>query len=121
MALIKSIKVAFCLAVLLLVAKPFLGFSVTSQLNTLKGASIYVKAFTKRKQEYVDGSEYSAETFQKKLAEPVAQFLLRLSFLFSIILPFAIISSISNSALRWLHTNFPPRGPSFLLNGSFLI
>ncbi len=109
------------MAVLLLVAKPFLGFSVTSQLNTIKGPNIYVKAFTKRKQEYVDGSEYSAETFQKKLAEPVARFLLRLSFLFGIILPFAFISSVSKRALRWLHINFPPCEPPYLLNGSFLI
>lgn len=121
MHIVKSVKIALSLAVLLLVAKPFLGFSVLSQLNNIKSANIYVKAFTKRKQEYVDGSEYSALTFQKKLAEPVTQFLLRIWFLLNIILPFAFLSNIHVHNLRGSRPGILSRAPSYLLYSTLLI
>lgn len=119
----KIVKILFFLAVLFFVAKPFLGFSMFNRSNPPSGVSIFVKAFTKRKQEYVKDSKFDIQTAQQKLSEPANQLLLGFAFLLSILFP--LISSdrvsISKCYLQRLSHNLPLSPGAWLLNSQFLI
>jgi hypothetical protein len=119
----KSAKIYLCFAVLLLVAKPFLGFSMFSSTNPPPAQSIFVKAFTKRKQEYVENSRYDIHTVQKKLAEPVQQFSLRFSLLLDILFSaiVAALAVVTGSFLHTLQLNLSQRRSAYLLNRQLLI
>lgn len=104
------------------VAKPFIGFNSIANINQLKHLNICVKAFTKRKQEYVEGSNFDVSVLQKKLAEPLDLIVLHFAFLLSIILPFAFAAkSISSRNLRALQLSLSPTRQSYLLNGNLII
>jgi len=105
----KLVKILFSLAVLFFVAKPFLGFSMFNRLNPPSEGSIFVKAFTKRKQEYVKDSKFDIQTAQKKLADPPNQLLFSFAFLLSILFPIISLDRISVSS-RYL------RGFKFFLS-----
>ena len=120
---LKTAKVYFSLAVLLLVAKPFLGFSFFSRLHPPTGGNIFVKAFTKRKQEYTKDSEYDILSIQKKISNPDIGIFLRFSFLLSILFPL-IFSSSKGASITYQHQLI--KGPayfrhSYLLNSQFII
>ncbi|MDN3548582.1 hypothetical protein [Mucilaginibacter aquaedulcis] len=70
------------LAVLALAAKPFIGFSFCGRLQneTETDTNIFAKAFTKRKQEYVEDSEYDVTAVQQRLSNPVMALLLLFTF-----------------------------------------
>jgi len=122
MQLFKSAIIFFCFAVLMLVAKPFIGFNSLANINHLKHLSICVKAFTKRKQEYVEDSSFDTTFVQKKLAKPLDLVLLHFAVLLSIILPFAFPSqNVSDRILRRLQLSLSSTRPSYLLNGNLLI
>lgn len=122
MQLFKSAIIFFCFAVLMLVAKPFIGFNSLANINRLKHLSICVKAFTKRKQEYVEGGSFDITFVQKKLAKPLDLVLLHFAALLAIILPFAFAAqNLSNRTLRRLQLSLYPTQPSYLLNSNLLI
>jgi len=119
----KTAKIYFCFAVLLLVAKPFLGFGMFSRVHPPAEENIFVKAFNKRKQEYSEDSNFNLDTIFKKLAEPAKQLFLRFSFFLNILFP-AIFSAGFDISFRFLNEmqlGLSPRRHSFLLNNSFLI
>jgi len=118
-----SAKIYFCFAVLFLVAKPFLGFGLFSRLHPPTEDSIFVKAFTKRKQEYTEDSIYDIIAIQKKLADPVKQLLLHFSILLRFLFPalFNARINVSNSFLRVLHLRLAPIRHTYLLNGKLII
>src|ERR1035438_3224781 len=118
-----SAKIFFCLAVLLFVAKPFLGFTMFSRVHPPAADNIFVKAFTKRKLEDPENSSFSSGAIQKKLAEPVNEFILRFSFLLCIIFPlaFAAGADITNSFLRASQLRLYLRGHTYLLNSKLII
>jgi hypothetical protein len=68
------------LAVLALAAKPFIGFSFCGRVQNETETNIFVKAFTKRKQEYVEDSEYDVTAVQQRLSNPVMALLLLFTF-----------------------------------------
>ncbi|MEO6979157.1 MAG: hypothetical protein ABI113_12285, partial [Mucilaginibacter sp.] len=112
MQLFKSAIIFFCFAVLMLVAKPFIGFNSLANINRLKHLSICVKAFTKRKQEYVEGGSFDITFVQKKLAKPLDLVLLHFAALLAIILPFAFAAqNLSNRTLRRLQLSLYPTQP----------
>jgi len=118
----KSVIIFLCFAVLMLVAKPFIGFRFLENLGHLKHLNICVKAFTKRKQEYVAGSSFDITFAQKKLSEPLDLVLLHFAFLLSIVFPFAFAAQkLSNRYLRWMQLSLPLSEPSYLLNGNLII
>jgi hypothetical protein len=119
----KIVKILFFLAVLFFVAKPFLGFCMFTRLNPPSEVSIFVKAFTKRKQEYVKDSKFDIQTVQQKLADPANQLLLGFAFLLSILFPLISLDriSISNRYLRRLNLSLSPSPDTWLLNSQFLI
>ena len=122
MQLFKSAIIFFGFAALMLVVKPFVGFSSLAKINQLKHLSICVKAFTKRKQEYVEGSNLDGTFAQKKLAKPLDLVLLHFAALLAIILPFALAAqNLSNRTLRRLQLSLHRARPSYLLNGNLLI
>jgi hypothetical protein len=120
---IKPAKIFFGIAVLLFVAKPFIGFSVFGRLNTLSTTNILVKSFTKRKLEYAENSNYNIYSVQKKLADPLPHFVLRfpffLSILFSVI--FATGTAITEHFLRRIRLHLSPQQRSYLLNRQLII
>ena len=120
---LKSAKIFLSLAVLLFVAKPFLGFTMFSRLHPPAEENIFVKAFTKRKLEDSENSIFKASAIQKKLADPVDQFILRFSFLLSIIFPavFAAGINITDRFLTQLRLSISPPENAYLLNGKLII
>jgi hypothetical protein len=120
---IKTAKIYLCFAVLLFVAKPFLGFGMFSRLHPPAIENIFVKSFTKRKAEFSEDSNYSTNAVQKKLANPPLPFILRFSCLLSIIFPavFAFSANITNRLLSQVRLSFYPSMDSCLLNGKLII
>jgi len=118
----KSAKIFFFFAVMLLVAKPFLGFSMFSRLHPPAEENIFVKAFNKRKQEYAEDSNYDVIAIQKKLADPARHFLLHFSVLLNILFPFfSIVADISNRFFKDLQLNLLPRKRTYLFNSKLII
>ena len=120
---LKSAKIFLCLAVLLFVAKPFIGFAMFSRKHPPAVESILVKAFTKRKLEDSENSNFNIKAIQKKLAEPVQYFILRFSFLLTIIFPaiFASGIDITNRFLRGIKLSLYLCEHTYLLNGKLII
>ena len=118
-----SAKIIFSLAVLLFVAKPFLGFTMFSRMHPPAVENIFVKAFTKRKLEDPENNKFNTASIQKKLADPVEQFILRFSFLLSIIFPAIFLAglTINNRFLRRLQLSLSQNEPAWLLNGKLII
>jgi len=85
--------------------------------------SIFVKAFTKRKQEYVKNSSFDIRTIAKKLADPVNQSFLRFSSLLCLLFPiiFSAGISITNRFLCNLKLSSSPSRPAWLLNDQLII
>ncbi|MDB5090519.1 MAG: hypothetical protein JWR09_4513, partial [Mucilaginibacter sp.] len=110
-------------AVIMLVAKPFIGFNASKQVSHLTQLNICVKAFTKRKQEFIENGSFDVLSIQKNLADPAKQFFLLFSFLLGIILPFTlgIADNISNRFLRKLQLSLSPRQHAYLLNSALII
>ena len=63
-------KTFLFIAVVMFTAKPFIGFSVCSHLQTIRNENIIVKAFTRRKQEYVQNGEFDVVAVQLRLKTP---------------------------------------------------
>lgn len=122
MRLLKSALIFFSFAVLMFVAKPFIGFRVFKELNHIKHISICVKAFTKRKQEYVEESSLDIQTVLKKLKKPLDFTLLSFSVLLGIVMPLVSrAQNLSNRLLRQLQCSLSPSCPSYLLHGNLII
>src|ERR1700744_147959 len=122
MQLFKSAIIFLFFASMMLVAKPFFGFAFNSQLRHIKYLSICVKAFTKRKQEYVEESSFSMASVQKKLADPVKQLLLTFSILLSTLFPvaFCTASNTTSGYLRRLKLSLLPNQDTWLLNSNLI-
>jgi hypothetical protein len=75
------------LAAFMLAAKPFVGFHLVKNLKEGKPIGICIKAFTKRKQEYVEDSSFDVLTIQKRLANPLLVLTVLFSFLLNALFP----------------------------------
>ena len=120
MLTLNTARIYFCLAALLFVAKPFLGFALFSRNHPPNASNIFIKAFTKRTPEY---KKDSGKIIREKLAEPVTHFFLRFSFLLNIILPAIITAgaSVTTRLLRATQLSLAPRKHTYLLNSSLII
>ena len=118
-----NIRYFLLFAVLMFTAKPFLGFSLHNRLSRGNECSIFAKAFTKRKQEYVDGSEFDITTIKKRLTNPPIVLVTLFSFLLNKLFP-AIFGSLKPNSKRILsaiHLNLLPPLPRYLLSGKLII
>jgi len=120
MLLLKSAKIYLLFAVLVFVAKPFLGFSMFSRLHPPAADNIFVKAFTKRKHEYTEHSSYDIIAIQKKLANPLKELFLHFTAFLNVLFPlkFASDFNIPNS---FLQTSVQPIKRSYLRNSKLII
>lgn len=123
MSVAKTAKIYCLFAVLLFVAKPFLGFSMFSRENPPGTENIFVKAFTKRKQEYVEESNFDINVIQDKLADPVRQLFLLFSHFLNILFPVVFVFSVSltNGLLERISLNLVPCRQTYLVNGKLII
>jgi hypothetical protein len=120
---VKIAKIYFCLAVLLFIAKPFLGFSMFTRVHPPAAENIFIKVFNKRKLEYRAGGSYDISAIQKKLADPVKQLFVPFIFLLGILFPlvFALANNITVGLLRRIQLNLSPTKHTYLLNGKLII
>ena len=110
-------------AVAMFVAKPFIGFGVTQLIANDTEATILIKSFAKRKQEFVDGSEFDVTAIQKKLADPVSYICLSLFFIFSKFFKLVLNQGkiITGKAISDIHFKLFPPEQLYLLNGKLSI
>ncbi|WP_259069591.1 hypothetical protein HDF24_15865 [Mucilaginibacter sp. X4EP1] len=123
MQLFKTAKIYLCFAVLLLVAKPFLGFSMFSRMHPPAEENIFFKVFNKRKQEYSEDSVNDFNSVLKKLAEPVQVFFLRFLYFLNILFPavFAAGIAITSGLLNKIRSDLSDGKETWLLNSTLLI
>lgn len=121
----RSLKVHYFLfiAVFMLAAKPFVGFNALEKLQKEKLSGIFVKAFTKRKQEYVEDSTFDISTIQKRLANPGLALTILFSFLLNTLFPsiFRKTRKITAGILSDIHLNLSPPLHRYLLSGKLVI
>ena len=119
----KTAKISFFFAVIFLVAKPFLGFTMFSRVHPPANENIFVKSFTKRLQEYSENSHDNIKQVQKKLADPFTGFVLLFSFLLAMLFPmaFGLVNDLTNRRLKSLRLSSPLREQAYLLNATLLI
>jgi hypothetical protein len=119
----KSVKIVLYFAVLLLIAKPFIGFSMFSLSKPPAESNIFIKVFNKRKIEYNEGSESDILAIQKKLANPVTNLFLRFAFFLAVLFPafFKRESEITGSFLSNIKLKLLPVQRPYLLTGTLLI
>jgi hypothetical protein len=123
--MMRALKVHYFLffAVFMLAAKPFVGFNAAKLFSSGKVPGIIVKAFTKRKQEYVDDSAFDILAVQKRLADPYLALTVLFSFLLNTLFPliFRKYKRVTTAFLSDIHLSlFPPRD-RYLLSGKLII
>lgn len=121
----RALKVHYFLflAVFMLAAKPFVGFSAVKQIASGKTFQIIVKAFTKRKQEYVEDSEFDISTVQKRLINPIVTLTVLFSLLLNTLFPsiFRRIQQVTAGVLSNIHLSLFPPQRRYLLSGVLII
>lgn len=122
MRVFKAVYTLLFLAVIMLAAKPFLGFNAIRRVIPQSKASILVKAFTKRKQEYNENSEHNIQSIQQRLANPVAAPLLLISFLLMLFpAVFTLGRIITNRTIADISNGLFNPQPRYLLAGQLVI
>jgi len=111
------------LAAFMLTAKPFIGFDAIKQISKSKSSSIIVKAFTKRKQEYVEDSDFDVSAIQKRLANPLLVLTVLFSFLLNSLFPsiFRNTRKVTAGFLSAIHSSLFPPLHRYLLSGKLII
>ncbi|MFA6086937.1 hypothetical protein [Mucilaginibacter sp.] len=110
-------------AVFMLAAKPFLGFLVIKKIKDGKPIGICIKAFTKRKIEYVQDSAFDASAVQKRLANPLLPLTILFSFFLTTLFPSISgkLRQITTGFLSALHLSLFPPLHRYLLSGKLII
>lgn len=123
MSVVRTAKLYFFFAVLLFVAKPFLGFGMFTRVSPPVSESIFIKSFTKRKQEYIEDSSFDISAIQDKLADPVRQLFLRFSYFLDILFPFAFgfLACPTNGFLERISLKLSLRRQTYLVTGKLII
>jgi hypothetical protein len=119
-----KIKTFLIFAVLAFAAKPFLGFSIDSWILAGKtDTNIIVKAFTKRKQEFVENSEFDIIAIQQRFSNPFISLSLLFSFFLNILFPKALCfgKTVTNGVLANIHLSLFPPQHRYLLAGKLTI
>jgi hypothetical protein len=117
-----QVKLFLFFAVLLFAAKPFIGFSAYRHMP-LASKSIIVKAFTKRKQEYIEDGEFDTHSIIKRLADPLNELVLLFSSLLAVIFPLvlSIGKNITTRTLADIQFGLFPPQQLYLLSGKLTI
>ncbi|WP_214072662.1 hypothetical protein [Mucilaginibacter sp. dw_454] len=122
-----KIKYLLFLALVMLVAKPFVGFTLRYEqyfrASHSGTPSILVKSFTKRKQEFSEDSEHNPVNISKKLADPALPVIALLALALNVFLPrlFKSVKATTHSALAAIIYSLYPPQPLYLLGGKLTI
>jgi len=122
-----KIKYLLFLALVMLVAKPFVGFTLRYEqyfrASHSGTPSILVKSFTKRKQEFSEDSEHNVVNVSKKLANPVLPVITLLAFALNVFLPrlFKPAKATTYSFLTAIAYGLYQPQPLYLLSGKLTI
>ena len=118
MARVKIARLIICIAALLFVAKPFIGFGMSGHLKSPVQTNIFAKIFSKRK---VEDGQSSMNAVKKALSEPPVYLFLRFAFLLAILFPFLFrAKEATGNLLQQLHLQLLPQ-PLTLFTGQLLI
>ncbi|MCQ6959124.1 hypothetical protein [Mucilaginibacter aquariorum] len=110
-------------AVFMLAAKPFLGFLAVKKIKDGKPIGICIKAFTKRKIEYVQDSAFDVSAVQKRLANPLLPLTILFTFFINAFFPsiFGKLRQITIGFLSTIHLSLFPPLHRYLLSGILII
>ena len=116
---LKTARLIFCIAALMLVAKPFIGFSLVRHIKSPVATNIIAKTFNKRKSE--DALRASA-AIQHMLLNPAENVALLFVFLLSLLFPLAFLAfnGSNNRFLSRLQLSLQPQ-PLTVANSQFRI
>jgi hypothetical protein len=115
------------LAIIMLVAKPFVGFSLRYEhyfkTQHHRSSNILAKSFTKRKLEVSEDSESSMAAISKKLADPVMPVIMLLACALNVFLPRLLrqIKAATYSTLAEIAYSLHQPQPLYLLGGKLTI
>ena len=111
------------LAVFMLAAKPFVGFNAVKLIGKGKMPGVFVKAFTKRKQEYVEDSAFDVSAMQRRLANPLLALTVLFSYLLNSLFPLTIrkAGQVTAGILSAIHLSLFPPLHRYLLSGKLTI
>jgi GTP:adenosylcobinamide-phosphate guanylyltransferase len=99
------------------------GFHLVKNLKEGKPIGICIKAFTKRKQEYVEDSSFDVLTIQKRLANPLLVLTVLFSFLLNALFPslFKKVREVTTGMLAAIYLGLFPPTHKYLLSGKLVI
>ena len=119
---INTVKIFFYLAVLLFVAKPFMGYSIFYvDHQVTQPGNILVKIFSQRKPEDLEDAKIVAANIHHKLTNPpvLLSIMALLGFLFPALYKRAI--DINNSSINNMNLAFVPVHQPYFLSGKLTI
>jgi len=121
---LKIIRFAICIAALMFVAKPFIGFRTFSGHHKLHiSHTILVKSFTKRKTETQEEVDARAEQVHKLITNPILFLLPVIAYLLNVLLPYRLedATRITRKMLSDIRAGILPPGDTYLLSGKLSI
>jgi hypothetical protein len=121
----RKLKLVLCLATLMFVAKPFVGFVAFNRQHPPVKLNMFLlqKSFSKRIIQYRDGSLTLMTGIQKKLAHPVLHLRLRLPFLLLLLYPlfFRTRKDTAYHRIRFLNLSKTLPPSIYLLNRQIIV
>lgn len=114
----------FSLAVLLFIAKPFIGFAtLAGKKEHISSRNILVKCFAQRKPEELRDSETQHAALRVLLTNPPLQLLASITFLLALLFPFLFRNkaAVTGSILNRIHYSLIPAEHPYLLTGKLSI
>lgn len=120
----KTLYSFFYLAVMMFVAKPFIGFSISNlDASLIESHSLLAKSFSKRKPEDLEDSKAKACSISQQLTNPPLPLLLCITALLAFLFPVVFIryNGTSYSFLNSLKTALVPARQPYLLAGKLII
>jgi hypothetical protein len=118
---INTVKIFFYLAVLLFVAKPFMGFSINAAQQLKEPNNILVKIFSQRKPEDLEDARITAAGIHHNLTNPpiFLTIMALLGFLFPAV--YKKLLAINSSYLNTINVGLVPVHQPYFLSGKLTI
>ena len=120
----KALYGIFFLAVLLFIAKPFIGFAAMSaNRNLIAQNSILIKSFDSRKPEDLRDAEAKKAAIRVMLMDPPIKLLVSITFLLGLLFPllFRRTVFVTGGYLNQIHYSLVPAAKPYLLAGKLTI
>ncbi|WDF56710.1 hypothetical protein [Mucilaginibacter sp. KACC 22063] len=110
------------IAALLFIAKPFIGYNTIFHFRKSQPRLVLVKAFTKRKPEFLEESEREKAGLHYKLSNPPEKNNISIAFLLSLLFPFLfVVEQIRKNRIQSALVPVAPGNKTYLLTGKLTI